>query len=192
MPHYADALTIREGRARYFAANGFDERGYAARWVKLQAGPLPLYLLNTQARVRAVRLHDIHHVLTEYATTWTGEAEIAAWEIASSCAAHYAAWLLNLQAMAIGLALAPRAVFRAFMRGRHSANLYRREFDESLLAPTIGTLRRELRLDAAVREPTASDRRSFAAWAALSVVTLLATLAVMPAAVIALAWAIIG
>jgi hypothetical protein len=71
-----------------------------ARWVKLQAGPIPLYLLNTKARVAAVRFHDIHHVVTAYNTTWTGEAEIGAWEIASGCAYHYAAWLLNLQAMA--------------------------------------------------------------------------------------------
>lgn len=72
----AARTTVAEARARYFAANGFDERGYAARWVRLQAGPIPIYFPNTRARVRSVRVHDVHHVVTGYATTWTGEAEI--------------------------------------------------------------------------------------------------------------------
>jgi hypothetical protein len=111
MAAYPDGLTVREARARYFAANGFGEGGYDARWVKLQAGPLPLYFPNTAARVAAVRFHDLHHVVTGYDTTWTGEAEIGAWEVASGCARHYVAWLLNLQAMAIGLVMHPQAVF---------------------------------------------------------------------------------
>jgi NADPH:quinone reductase-like Zn-dependent oxidoreductase len=37
-----------------------------------------------------VKLHDIHHVLTGYDTTWRGKAEIGAWEIASGCGRHYA------------------------------------------------------------------------------------------------------
>ena len=95
--------SVREARARYFAANGFDERGYEDRWVRLQAGPLPIVFPNTRARVRAIRAHDVHHVVTGYATTWTGEAEIGAWEIASGCADQWAAWMLNLMALPIGL-----------------------------------------------------------------------------------------
>ena len=45
--------------------------GYQRRWVRLQAGRLSLYFLNTKARVRAVRLHDLHHVRTGYETTWS-------------------------------------------------------------------------------------------------------------------------
>jgi hypothetical protein len=91
MPRYADSLTIRDARDQYFMQSGFDEGSYSDKWVKLQAGPFPLYFPNTAARVRAVRFHDLHHVATEYETTWTGEAEIGAWEIASGCADHYAA-----------------------------------------------------------------------------------------------------
>ena len=43
-------LTVRDARARYFVANGFDERGYADRWVRLQAGPIPLFIPNTRSR----------------------------------------------------------------------------------------------------------------------------------------------
>jgi hypothetical protein len=183
MAAYPDGLTVREARARYFAANGFGEGGYDARWVKLQAGPLPLYFPNTAARVAAVRFHDLHHVVTGYDTTWTGEAEIGAWEVASGCARHYVAWLLNLQAMAIGLVMHPQAVFRAFVRGRHSANLYREEFHEALLAPTVGEVRHRLQLDRPPPPPTWGERVGFAGWALLSVLTLLATAAVFVAPV---------
>jgi hypothetical protein len=172
-------LTIREARARYFALNGFGEGGYDARWVRLQAGPIAIYFPNTAARVRAVRLHDVHHVVTEYDTTWTGEAEIGAWEIASGCADHYAAWILNLLAMAIGLVLAPRRVFDAFVRGRCSANLYRAVVDEPLLAASVAVTRQRLRLDATVGAARSVDRVLFAAWSILAVVTLLATAALV-------------
>jgi ubiquinone biosynthesis protein Coq4 len=101
---------------------------------------------NTAARVRAVRFHDLHHVLTEYDTTWAGEAEIGAWELAAGCGRHYAAWALNLGAVAIGLLIAPRRVLRAFKRGRRTRTLYSETFSEELLNQTVGELRRRLDL----------------------------------------------
>ena len=112
---YDDALSLGAARAQYFARSGFDESSYVDRWVRLQAGPLRLWLPNTAARVRAVRLHDLHHVVTGYDTSWTGEAEIGAWELASGCADHYAAWFLNLSAM-ITVLLAAVAVAMAARR----------------------------------------------------------------------------
>ena len=163
---------MRAARAEYFAANGFSEAGYTDRFVKLQLGPLPFYILNSAARVRSVRLHDIHHVLTGYETTWAGEGEIAAWEIGSSCADHWAAWGLNLSGLASGLAVAPREVFDAFVRGRHSANLYRGEFEPSLLGLRVGALRSRLGLDRAIPSATAGDRLAFAGWSVAGVFTL--------------------
>ena len=47
----------------------------------LRIGRVPVAAFpNGAARVRAVRLHDLHHVATGYATSWVGEAEIGAWE----------------------------------------------------------------------------------------------------------------
>jgi len=181
MTTYDGALTIGEARARYFAANRLGEGGYDARWVKLMAGPVPFFLPNTRQRVRSVRLHDIHHVLTGYETTWTGEGEISAWEIGSGCADHWAAWGLNLSGMAIGLFIAPRATYEAFIRGRHSANLYSGEFDPALLSETVAGLRARLLLDRATSAASAADRVSFAAWSAAS----LAALSALPAALIA-------
>jgi ubiquinone biosynthesis protein Coq4 len=141
------AALVRDARARYFAQNGLGEGGYEDRWVVLRVAGVPVPAFpNTKQRVRSVRLHDLHHVLTGYDTSWTGEAEIAAWELASGCRDHPAAWWLNFGAAAIGLVTAPRAVLRAFRRGRRSRNLYAREWQDELLDRTVGELRRELGL----------------------------------------------
>ena len=192
MTRYGDTLSVREARARYFRDNGFGEDGgYGAAWVKLQMGPLTLPLPNTPQRVRAVRFHDLHHVVTGYATDWTGEAEIAAWEIASGCADHHAAWLLNLWAMAIGLVIAPGRVWRAFVRGRRSRNLYREPWSEALIEPRVGELRARLGLDdaAAASAPArAGERAAFAGWCAASAALALLTLAIALAPLAGLAW----
>src|SRR5215831_15854810 len=144
MAHYAAELNMRDARQHYFTVNNFNNGGYEDRWVILyRVGPIPLGFPNTKGRVRAVKLHDLHHVLTEYDTTWTGEAEIGGWEIASGCADHYAAWVLNMGAFAIGLFIAPVAVYKAFIRGRHSKNLYKLTFDDALLEREVGTFREE-------------------------------------------------
>jgi ubiquinone biosynthesis protein Coq4 len=143
-------VLVREARARYFAENGLGEGGYDDRFVVLRVAGLPLLVFpNTKQRVRSVRFHDVHHVLTGYGTSWRGEGEIAAWELASGCHDHWAAWWLNFWAALIGLFLAPRAGARAFRRGRASRNLYDREWDDALLERGVGELRRELGLDAA-------------------------------------------
>jgi hypothetical protein len=184
MTRYDDALPLRAARERYFRDNGFaPDGGYGDPWVKLQMGPLALRLPNTPERVRSVRYHDLHHVATDYATDWTGEAEIAAWEIASGCADHRAAWLLNLCAMAIGLAIAPRAVWRAFLRGRRSRNLYREPWSDALLEPKVGELRARLGLHEAdaARPARPGERVAFAGWSTAALGLALLTLGTLAA-----------
>lgn len=170
---YRPELTMLEARERYFEINNFPNGGYDERWVKMKAGPLPIWFPNIKARHLAVRFHDLHHVLTEYETTWRGETEIGAWEVATGCGRFWVGWLLNLLAFAVGLAINPRGVYRAFMRGRHSANLYHgATYDEQLLASRVGSLRRALQLEEGVRErANARDVCAFAAWSLLSVAT---------------------
>ena len=174
---YDDALTVEDARSRYFAANGFDG-SYGERWVKLKAGPITFAFPNAAGRVRAVKLHDLHHVVTGYDTTWTGESEIGAWELASGCAGFCWAWYLNLSALAIGLTIAPRAAFRAFVRGRHTRNLYRQEGEvrDATLRGSVGDLRRALALDRRPPPARLADAALFAAFAAVSAVMLLTPL----------------
>lgn len=175
MSSYSPDLTLRAARERYFEINRFEGGGYEEGWVKMKAGPIPIWFPNTVARVKAVRFHDIHHVLTEYPTTWKGESEIGAWEVATGCATHYQAWLLNLLAFAIGLAINPRGVYRAFMRGRRSRNLYRTTFNDELLMRNVGDVRRELDLDKTHAPPATADRRAFIFWSLASAATFAGT-----------------
>jgi len=181
----AEPTTILDARARYLRANGFDA-DYGERWVKLKAGPIPIWFPNAPGRVRAVKLHDLHHVVTGYATTWTGEAEIAAWELASGCGRYGWAWALNLSALPIGLAIAARATLRAFARGRRSRNLYHRAegIDADLLARPVAALRAELELD---RPAVRAGLVDVLGLAALGVVGL-AQMLVVPALLVWLAW----
>jgi len=148
MNRYAPEERLADARARYFVENGLGDGGYGDRFVVLRAAGLPVAVFpNTQQRVRSVRFHDLHHVLTGYGTSWRGEGEIAAWELASGCRDHVAAWLLNAGAFLVALFIAPRALVRALRCGRRSRNLYDRVWDDTLLERTVGSLRSELGLD---------------------------------------------
>ncbi len=138
----------------------------------IRFGPIPFAFPNTRDRKRFVPFHDLHHVLTGYATDLAGEAEIGAWELASGCLASRAATVLNLQVMGFVLPRHWGRVYRAFLRGRHSQNFYQagRRCDDALLKRTIGEARRELGLDRVQPAPTPLDRRAFARWAALALV----------------------
>lgn len=178
MTTYEDHLSMSDARRRYFADNGFDGT-YGERWVTLKAGPIRLVFPNAAGRVRAVQRHDLHHIVTGYQTTWTGEAEIGAWEIASGCGRFAWAWLLNLQAFAIGIVLAPRAVWRAFVRGRHTRNLYRDDAEPcaAILDRAVGEMRQILGLDQPAARPRGADVVAFAGWVAASALLALAPLA---------------
>ncbi len=159
-----DELRVEDARQQYFRHNGFgDDGGYGARWVALVKGPIPIGFPNLASRVRAVRCHDIHHLVTGYSTHWLGEGEISTWELASGCRDYFAAWVLNLGGMMIGLLISPRATFRAFVRGRHSANLYHRAqgIDDELLDMPVRQLRAELGLASDPAVPTAMDVSMF-------------------------------
>jgi hypothetical protein len=169
---FSPELTLGEARARLFALGGLGEDGgYGDTWVKLKLWRIPFAFPNTEGRRRAVRFHDLHHVLTEYPTTWRGEFEISAWEIATGLGRHWAGWLLDLLGFACGLVVFPRSVYRAFMRGRRSANLYVTEWDETILARRVGDLRRQLGLDGRDVRPAPEDKAAFVLWSAASLFT---------------------
>lgn len=167
-------LTLGEARARLFALGGLgDDGGYDAPWVWLKLWRIPFGFPNTAGRRRAVRFHDLHHVLTEYRTDWRGEFEIAAWEVAGGINRYWEGWVLDLLGFACGLIVYPRSVYRAFMRGRRSRNLFYEEWDEAILGARVGEVRRRLGLAAGAGEarPSGRDRAAFAFWAAASLLS---------------------
>ncbi len=139
---------MAQARTRFFLAHGLaTDGGYDDPYVEIEVAGLRLRIPNTRGRRRAVPYHDMHHVLTGYDTDMAGESEISAWELATGCRDLVAAWILNSGAYAYGLLVCPRRVYRAFVRGRHSRNLYARPFDAALLEAPVDALRRDLGLD---------------------------------------------
>jgi hypothetical protein len=147
-PAYDPSLSLAEARRLYFEDNGFGpDGGYDEPWVDFKLGPIPFPFPNTAPRVRAVKFHDLHHVMTGYETNFIGELEISAWEIGSGCGKMIAAWHLNLGGMGVGALLAPRKLWRAFLRGRKSKNFYGDQLDDSLLSMTVGEAKHALGIE---------------------------------------------
>ncbi|MCR9160782.1 MAG: hypothetical protein ACE37F_03900 [Nannocystaceae bacterium] len=171
--------TLFEARTAYFEANGFGEDGgYSKPTVTVTVLGIPLSFPNTEGRKKAVVFHDMHHVLTGYQTSNLGEAEIGAWELGSGCRAYPAAWVLNTLALTMGIVQRPSRVFRAFVRGRHSRNLYGRDAD-ALLDRDVGALKTELGLDVEPPRPTTGDVLAFVAHLVVSLLAYAAPLALI-------------
>ncbi|MCO4773188.1 MAG: hypothetical protein KDA24_24355 [Deltaproteobacteria bacterium] len=151
--------TVRSARAAFFTQNDFGDGGYDQEFAEAQFGPLAYRVPNPEPRANALRLHDLHHVVTGYETDWRGEAEISAWELASGLGAQPWAWMIMLWGMFTGLVLAPRVTVRAFLRGRRSRNLYGRPFDSALLDQDLVSLKTELGL-----VPSGADPWDNASW----------------------------
>lgn len=147
---YPDHLTVADALQAYFSRYHFPNGGYHLKWFKIKVGPVYIPFPNTKDRVAAVKIHDIHHLLTEYTATLGGEAEIGGWEIASGCGKYYMAWMLNFGSFFYGLFFFPQRLFKAFMRGRRCrTNLYHDTvYDEHLLKRTVGELRQYVEVGA--------------------------------------------
>ncbi len=140
---------METARADYYRINGFgDDGGDSLDWVPLKIWRFTIKIPNSQARKKAVKIHDLHHVLTGYQTNLRGESEIAAWELASGCRRMPAAFVLNVFALAIGALIAPRMVLRAWARGRATKNLYSHDTVDALLPQGVSSVRSSLGLDA--------------------------------------------
>ena len=147
--NYDNALKVKAALQLYFSKYHFEDGGYNLKWFKIKIGAFYIPLPNTKARVEAVKIHDIHHIITEYKADWQGEVEISAWEIAAGCGSYYVAWLLNASSFFLGIFLFPQLLFKAFMRGRKTKrSLYKNvAYDEILLNKSVGELRESIEPD---------------------------------------------
>jgi hypothetical protein len=146
--NYDEQLSVRQARELYFQKSGFDATSYSDKWARYRVGRLFTVLIpNTHARIKAAKLHDLHHIATGYETSWIGEAEISAWELASGgCGRYRIVWLFDTAALLLGCIINPKRVIRAFNRGIGSQNLFQQEFSETMLGQTVGSLKSGLRI----------------------------------------------
>lgn len=162
--------TLGDARADYYRANGFGEDGGESLvWVPLKIWRFTIKIPNSNARRRALRVHDLHHIVTGYNTDLRGEAEIGAWEIASGCLRVPVAFLLNVFALAIGVVIAPGRVLAAWARGRATKNLYEHVTVDTLLPEDVATVRARLGLDASPKRAGFADIATLALFAIPSI-----------------------
>jgi hypothetical protein len=182
--HTEGVTTVFDARAEYFAANDFgDDGGYSKSTVTIYLFGIPISFPNTEGRKKAVVFHDMHHLVTGYATDNVGEAEIGAWELGSGCTQVRAALVLNTGALLLGVFRSPRKVFAAFVRGRQCSNLYGADA-RALLDREVDDVARELGLDRPLRPATLGDGVRFAGY-------LLASLASVALPLTLIAWAVL-
>jgi hypothetical protein len=123
-------MTAEDALSRYFVEQGlFPEGSSVADWIGdrwYRIGGIPVLPLVGKIKESLI-LHDLHHLVTGYDTSWKGELELAGWELGSGgCGSHFFFWFDRLGAFALGLLMAPRSTLRALRRGRRERNLYRR------------------------------------------------------------------
>jgi hypothetical protein len=142
--------TVREGRDAYLAENGFTLETYDSPTTRLSVRlfgfSLSVAVPNPPSRRNAVRLHDLHHVVTGYGTNPVGEAEVSAWEIRRGFGAlgTYPRTLIVF-AMLVGLLVAPRRTVRAWRASPGGFSLFHgRIAYDTLIAMRIGDLRTTL------------------------------------------------
>jgi hypothetical protein len=119
-------LTLREARAAFYRRNGFPLDGGAdeQRWRPFACRDLKVYLPNFKWRRRALPVHDLHHAITQYGFSPSGEFEMAAWEFAAGRYPHPLSTVFCLPLVSMGAVVIPKRTFAAFMRGRRSKTLY--------------------------------------------------------------------
>ena len=137
-------LSLEAAREQYYRANGFSPD--APEWfVPIRIGRWTVPFPNSDARRRAIPLHDTHHIATGYATDLPGESEISAFELGAGCGASWPAWFYDLGGFALGVFAWPERTLRAFLRGRHARSLYLHP--ELAKARTVGELQQALGLE---------------------------------------------
>ncbi len=178
----ATAMTLREARDRYLAGAGLSTDTYDEDWVDIELGPVPLRLPSPAARKRVLPLHDLHHALTGYQADIVGEAEIGAWELASGLGPHAIGYALDLMTLAWSPWVAPRRVWRAFVRGRRSRNFYAAPLplDPAVLEQDLDATREQLNIAETPVRGTLADGLAFAGWYALALLVGVLSIPLVP------------
>ena len=104
-------MTIQEALSNYFVEQGLHtERSTLEDWLEdrwYRIGGVPVLPLVGRIKESLI-LHDIHHLITGYSTRWTGELELAGWELGSGgCARHWFFWFDRIFTLGLGLVMAP-------------------------------------------------------------------------------------
>jgi hypothetical protein len=156
--------------------------GQSKSYVRIEfGGGLSIYLPNLESRKKAVIRHDIHHLITGYSGILTGETEISAWELRSGCWNYPFAFFINLSGMMTGLLFNLPSVFRAWVKGRTTTNLYQLNLSETeVLDMPLEELTKQLRWNQKDEKANAYDYISFLGFIGLATLLAVGSIVLLP------------
>jgi hypothetical protein len=140
---YPAEWSVRRALDAYHAENGFSAEQYDSPKTEASVFGIKFSVPNTEAHARALRYHDLHHVVTGFGTDLTGEGEISAYEVRGGLVSSglYVSMIV-LGAAAFGFVMSPRRVWRAFAASRGTRDLWALDARyDSLLDMSVGELR---------------------------------------------------
>lgn len=106
-----------------------DEQNRAV-WMA-QLGSFIFPLPNFEWRRMVINHHDVHHILTGYSTSASGELALASWELGARCFKGRRAGLLCAFLMTLGALSQPRLTRKAYRDGKRQAAAYNALRDQS-------------------------------------------------------------
>jgi hypothetical protein len=147
-PTMNDHQTAGEALQKYYESHYFGDRAFRDPIVLAKIGPLSVPTPNPKWRREIIHLHDLHHLLTRYDTSWSGEGEVAAWELATGFPQGYRiAYCYAPVTFIIGFFFSPRRVVRALRRGWGAKNLCHLNLKkDELMQMSLEQLRQKLNL----------------------------------------------
>jgi hypothetical protein len=157
-------------RDRFRERNGITETSRRVEWIRV--GPIPVPVPNPPARRRALRLHDLHHLVAGYRTDLPGEFQVSAWECGAGLHDEPVAWVFCPTGTLGGMLRYPRRTVAAHARGRRARTFFGQGPDR-VDALTLAAARAWCRAETAHPRPTARDWVGAIGWAAVGVVSLL-------------------
>ena len=157
-------------RDAFRSRNGIVEADRRVEWIRL--GPIPFPIPNPPVRRRALRIHDLHHLVTGYGTDLTGEFQVSGWECGAGLHDEPAAWAFCPAGTLGGMFRCPRRTVAAYARGRRSRTLFGQR-PERADALTLAAATAWCRTDVAHPRPTARDWIGATGWAAVGVASFL-------------------
>lgn len=140
-------MNIHQALHQFYQESGFEpETGDRPAFVDVFVGCLLVPLPNIDTRRKYIQYHDLHHVINGYDASQLGEGEVSAWELGTGSLLHPVLMLMNLIAISTALAISPKRVFKAYLVGCKSKNLYcprvRKRIDSGELE-TVAQLKQE-------------------------------------------------
>lgn len=132
--------TIEEALSEYLVAKKGDgpKDWYAGNWFYTPIFGVQVPFFPRVGFRQGLPAHDTHHMLNGYPTSWVGECETAAWELASGgCGRHLIYWIDRFFFLAIAPVIAPLRSARAWQRGWGQHNLYRFDPDQLLVMDLV-------------------------------------------------------